>query len=270
MNRFLLYIDLLGFSDLVLNKPEVLPKIFYVLDRSNAHRHGSFKVIQFSDTLLIYNEYEARTLDDKRYGTMYLCEFAQELQYMLLGRDAYFRALITFGRFEDTGPTPNLEYKNVRAFWGEALIKAYRNEKDIQAIGLFVDDTVKPFMDIFEMHEYDKEKGLWFVDTTKMFRDKGLDKRDFEYLRYDAVVTGNESLLSYDLVYLERLCAHAHDVSLAPRIRVKYQTTWEIYRRKYGGLCAALEEANFDFRKVIKIDWEPFLKKIGTDEGFYG
>jgi hypothetical protein len=84
-DRFLLYIDLLGFSEIVRTKQEALRKLFQVLDKSNAHKHGDFKVIQFSDTLLVYNKPDVDSNEDKRYCSMYLCEFAQEIQYMLLG-----------------------------------------------------------------------------------------------------------------------------------------------------------------------------------------
>jgi hypothetical protein len=144
-----------------------------------------------------------------------------------------------------------------------SLIKAYQTEKDTQAIGLFVDETIHPFMDIFETHIYDERKGLWFADTATALRDKFFDGTDFSYATEDMIMTANESLLAYDLVYLRQLFLHAHDYSLPPTVRVKYQTTWEIYRLKYKGLYAALENANFDFKKVIPINWKPFLEEIG-------
>lgn len=269
-SRFLLYIDLLGFSDIVRTKKHILPDLFKVLDNSSAHSHGTFEVIQFSDTLLVYNDPPASTGYDKNYCAMYLCEFAQQIKYMLLGRDVFIRGLITYGQFEDTGPTPSENYKHIRAFWGEAFIKAYETEKNIQAVGLFVDATVKPCMDVFKTNLYDEKKGLWFVDTAKMLEEKCLEGRDFNYAKEDAIATGTESLLAYDLVYLKRLFEHGHDQSLPPTIRNKYLTTWEIYRQKYKGFCAALEEAEFKFEKVIELDWEPFIKKIGTPDGFFG
>lgn len=269
-DRFLLYVDLLGFSDLVRTKPAIIPALLNVLDNSNAHEHGDFRVIQFSDTLLVFNEKEAVSDDAKRYYVMYLCEFAQEIQYMLLGRNAFLRGLITHGQFEDTGPTPSQRYKNIRAFWGESLITAYNAEKNIQAIGLFVDKTVKPYMDIFETHLYDKEKRIWFADTATMLRDQFFEGTDFSYARIDLIQTGSEPLMAYDLFYLKRLFEHSHDKSLAPSVRMKYQTTWEIYRQKYKGLCKALEDAEFDFQKVIDIDWKPFIERIGTPDGFFG
>ena len=269
-DRFLLYIDLLGFSEIVQSKSDLLPELFRILDKSNAHKHGSFRVIQFSDTLLVYNEPELKTEHDHSYVAMYLCEFAQEIQYMLLGRDVFLRGLITYGQFDDTGPTPNSDYKNVRAFWGKALIKAYRAESGIQAVGLFVDDTAKPHMYIFETHPYDADNGIWFADTATMLRGMFFDGDDFSYAKMDITSSGNEALLAYDFVYLKRLYEHGHDDTLPPRVRAKYLTTWEFYRQKYPGLCRTLEENGFQFEKVIDIDWKPFTDKIGTPDGFFG
>lgn len=269
-DRFLLYIDLLGFSEIVQSKSDLLPELFHILDKSNAHKHGDFRVIQFSDTLLVYNEPELKSNQDHSYVAMYLCEFAQQIQYMLLGRDVFLRGLITYGQFDDTGPTPNSDYEHVRAFSGNALIKAYRSESSIQAVGVFVDDTVKPHMNIFATQAYDRDKGIWFADTSTMLRDMLFEGTDFSYAKLEIIASGKESLLAYDFIYLKRLYEHGHDETLPPRIRTKYLTTWEIYRRSYPGLCHVLEEHEFVFEKVIDIDWKPFTDIIGTPDSFFG
>lgn len=270
VDRLLLYIDLLGFSVLVQTKKDILPDLFLALDKSVVHQHGAFKVIQFSDTLLVYNEPAVDSARDKSYCAMYLCEFAQEIQYRLLGHNAFLRGLITYGKFEDTGPPPSENYKHIRAFGGEALIKTYQTEKEIQAVGLFVDKTVKPYMNIFETHLYDEDQEIWFVDTATSLREKGFEGTDFSYAKEDAVTSGNECFLAYDLFYLKRLFECGHDTALLPTVRIKYLTTWEIYRQKYKGLCAALEETAFDFKKVIDIDWRPFVDTISTPGGYFG
>lgn len=269
-SRFLLYIDLLGFSEIVRTRPQVIPELFRVLDRSNAHKHGDFGVVQFSDTVLIYSRPDKYSDKDKRYCTMYLCEFAQEIQYMLLGRNAFIRALITYGPFADTGPTPSSGYKHIRAFWGNALVRAYQAEKGIQAVGLFVDKTVKPFMDIFQTHHYDKKSGIWFADTATSLRGMFFEGSDFCYAEAAIPASGTEALVAYDLFYLRQLFRHAHDGSLSPSVRNKYLTTWEFYRQKYSGLTVALEQANFDFDKVIKIGWKRWTRRIGTPRGYFG
>lgn len=263
-DRFLLYVDLLGFKDIVRTEKHIIPDLLRILDKSKSHNHGDFEGFLLSDTLLIYNKSAADTDRWKSYCAMYLCEFAQDIQYMLLGHKTFFRGMITYGQFEDTGPTPNMNYKHIRSLWGEALVKAYQTEKDIQAVGLFIDETVKPFMNIFETHLYDSQKDIWFVDTATMLRGKLFNSRDFTYAKEDAIASATENLLAYDLVYLKQLFSNGHDQSLPPKVRNKYLTTWEFYRQKYKGLCAALEEADFRLEQVIKLDWEPFLRKIGT------
>ena len=272
MDRFLLYIDLLGFSALVHTKPEILPALFRVLDKSKAHDHGDFRVIQFSDTLLVFNGVPAVSNSDKSYCAMYLCEFAQEIQYMLFGQDTFLRGLLTYGQFEDTGPAPNSNYQKIRAFWGKSLVDAYNAEKNIQAVGLFVDKTVQPHMNIFKTHLYDQERAIWFVDTATALRDSLLEGEGTDFSHVPAYIsdTDGDWLLAYDLFYLKCLFDHGHDTSLPPSVRMKYQTTWEIYRQKYKGLCRALEDAKFDFQKVIDIDWKPLIDRARTSAEFFG
>lgn len=272
-NHFLLYVDLLGFTDLVQNGKEILPDLFHALDRSNIHTHpGSFGVIQFSDTIIVYNELEASSHNDKELCVMFLCEFAQEIQLRLLGRDTFIRAFITYGPFEDTGSIPNSEYRNIRAFWGESLISAYKTEKTIQAVGLFVDEKIEPFLmrDLFEPHPYDTHNQIWFVDTAKMLRHQFFEGSDFSYAKLNVESSGTEHLLAYDLFYLRCLYDHSHDLGLPPQVRTKYLNTWEIYRQKYNGLCCALENSSFNFDKVLELNLEPHLKKIGTSKGYFG
>jgi hypothetical protein len=54
-DKYLLYIDILGFSDLVQNDPHQIERIYGVLDSLNVHRHDVFRTIVFSDTVLVYN-----------------------------------------------------------------------------------------------------------------------------------------------------------------------------------------------------------------------
>lgn len=272
-NRFLLYIDLLGFTNLVQKGKGILPGLFHALDRSNIHTHpGSFGVIQFSDTIIVYNEIEANLHDDKKQCVMFLCEFAQEIQLRLLGCNTFIRAVITYGQFEDTGSIPNSEYRNIRAFWGESIISAFRTEKAIQAVGLFVNEDIEPFLmrDLFEPHLFDTHNQIWFVDTAKMLRHQFFEGSDFSYAKLNVESSGTEHLLAYDLFYLRCLYAHSHDLDLPPQVRTKYLNTWEIYRQKHTGLCCALEDSGFDFDSVLDMNLKPYLDVIGTSEGYFG
>ena len=204
---------------------------------------------------------------------MYLCEFAQELQYMLLSRDVYLRGLVTRGQFEDTGAVPNRIHKHIRSFWGEALIHAHRITNSIKAIGVFVDDRVKPHMRVFDMQSYDDERQVWFVDTTslsKQFFNHLTNQRELSMVLDGVRLQGMEDILSYDLLLLRSLFEHSHDVNLSPSVRTKYLTTWDMYRRKYRVLCQAMEEIGFDFSKFLGHDWEPMITRIVQQRGLFG
>lgn len=266
--RFLLYVDVLGFSDLVEMKPEIVRRILAALDSSPAYDHPDFTAIQFSDTFLVFNEREVTSDYDKQYCAMYLCEFVQNLQYKLLSSNTFMRAIITYGSLEDSSPESGGSLNNIRAVWGESLIKSYRLERNIQAIGTFVDETVQPHMHIFETQMYDIQERLWFVDIATRLRSffPHKESEDFSYAEYEVCTTGNEGLLVQDLYYLKLLFENSRDIEKPPRIRTKYLTTWEIYRLKYTGLCKRLEEVDFDFRKIIDIDWTPWINEILTPE----
>ena len=221
----------------------------------------------------VFNKEDPLSDCDKHYLTMYLCEFAQELQYMLLGRGAFVRGLVTRGQFEDTGSIPNSTYKNIRSFWGKALIHAYRLTTSIKGLGLFVDEHVKPHMRVFEVHPYDDHNHVWFVDTTS------LQKQSFGYLANEEEPStaidnvrssGLEHILAYDLLLLRRLFKSAHDYTLAPTVRTKYLTTWDIYRHKYRTLCRALEDTDFDLKELLGHNWERAVVQIRRSRGFFG
>lgn len=60
--KFLLYIDILGFTEMAIKEPRKVERIFATIDSLNVHQHGAFKTIVFSDTILVYNNQPAVTL----------------------------------------------------------------------------------------------------------------------------------------------------------------------------------------------------------------
>lgn len=75
--KYLLYIDFLGFSHLVKEKPEEVRRLYYLIEDLHCHRHDDFKVIVFSDTLLIYNLTDPVSDHDHNYIVMFLIEYSQ-------------------------------------------------------------------------------------------------------------------------------------------------------------------------------------------------
>src|ERR1700674_5321702 len=91
VDRYFLYIDILGFADLVMSAPECVADLFEIISSLSVHEHQSFGTIVFSDTILVYPKSErgmGRRAD--AYFIMYLCEFAQDLMYRLRNKDIYF------------------------------------------------------------------------------------------------------------------------------------------------------------------------------------
>src|SRR2546425_4226344 len=78
VDRYFLYIDILGFADLVMNAPDRVVDLYEIISSLNAHEHQSFGTIVFSDTILVYPKFErgvGRRAD--AYFIMFLCEFVQ-------------------------------------------------------------------------------------------------------------------------------------------------------------------------------------------------
>src|SRR5947208_16347992 len=154
--KYLRYIDMLRFSELIRERGAV-KKLYATINSLNVHRHDAFKTIAFSDTLLVYNVVKATTAHDRHYLVMYLCEFAQDLFYRLIGRDLHFRAYLTLGDFRVN------EFTNLQAFYGEALIEAYERETQIESTGLFIDNDILDDCDIFRYEKYDHSCSYVYV-----------------------------------------------------------------------------------------------------------
>jgi hypothetical protein len=260
--RFLLYIDILNFSNLVAHKGTV-QEVYEIINRLNVHTHNVFNTIIFSDTILVYNKSHPRGLEEVRYIVMFLCEFAQDLFYRLIGRDIHFRAYITCGDFAHY-PMENI--KDV--FYGEALIEAYNAEKKIQAIGLFMSNLVAPNSDIFKTARFNRS--CRFVYIMQSLLRHSTRKRDYPLDPISIVDTDAIWLLAYDIRYLETIYKHKNNAEFPPRVRKKYETTWRLLMKKHGGFMSTLEEHGFDAAAISRCDWSEALQRVGTKRGFFG
>ena len=80
-STFFLYLDILGFADLVEKSGEV-EKLFRILDSA---------AIIFSDTVLAYNAHDSLTGTAKATEAMFLIELVQDLFLRLIGTGARTR-----------------------------------------------------------------------------------------------------------------------------------------------------------------------------------
>src|SRR5438132_9254972 len=128
-DRYLLYIDILGFSELVATGDPRINDLYEVIASLNVHQHPSFRAIIFSDTILVYNVEGSDTRSDRNYLVMYLCEFAQDLQHRLTKKDIFFRAVLVRGDFH------HYELNGIPCFFEKSLVNAHKSEKKLEAIG---------------------------------------------------------------------------------------------------------------------------------------
>lgn len=129
MERAFLYIDILGFSEMVNMKSPKISQIFEIIDTLSSFRHFAFTTILFSDTILIFNK---NCKLQTHYHITFLIEFAQQLFYRLLRIGVYYRGIITYGEFNFNRLT------NIQAYWGNALLETHQDESTLDGLGLFV------------------------------------------------------------------------------------------------------------------------------------
>jgi hypothetical protein len=260
--RFLLYIDILNFSNLVAQEGKV-EEVYEMINRLNVHRHNVFNTIIFSDTILVYNRLQPRGLEEVRYIVMFLCEFAQDLFYRLIGRDIHFRAYITCGDFAHY-PMENI--KDV--FYGGALVEAYQAEKRIQGTGLFMSNLVAPYSNIFKTSRFNRScRFVYIMQTLQRYSAR---KQAYPLDPFILLGTDEVWLLAYDIRYLETIHRHKGDATLPPRVRKKYETTWRLLMKQHSGFMSRLEESGFDPKAISACDWTEPLDRIGTPRGFFG
>ncbi len=260
--RFLLYIDILNFSSLVAQEGKV-EELYEIVDSLNVHRHDAFTTIVFSDTILVYNKVLPAGPEDDRYIVMYLCEFAPDLFYRLVGRDVHFRAYITHGDFA------HYSTENIRdVFYGTALIEAYRAENGLRCMGLFMSNAVVRYSSIFGTARF--KGNCHFVYLMQSLLRWSFREQDYPLDPALLVDTDEVWFLAYDIRYLGTIYRHKNDPALGPRVRGKYESTWRMLRKKHGGFMSVLEKHNFDPRAICACDWSEPLRRVGTPRGFFG
>jgi hypothetical protein len=261
MNRYLLYIDILGFSHYVQKDTLQVHRIYKIIEDLNAHHHDSFRVIVFSDTVLIYNLNEPLTESEKNYYVMFLIEFAQNLLYEFSGKKLFFRALLVQGDFE------HIISGRFEKFFGKALIRAYLKEKSIKCCGLFIDRETQKNNNIFPVAKHDKdvyfvymnqsldafcrgELGEWPVDPDLMYQ------------------TDSQWHLAQDVYFLrdvyDLMTKHSDS-----GVRLKMRATWEYYEKRYPLLLRDLASNQFSLSVLSAgFDWTDAISRV--TEGFRG
>jgi hypothetical protein len=237
LNKYLLYIDILGFSELVGRNSEGIDEIYSIVDSLNVHKHNGFRTIVFSDTILVYNIHNPSNDDKHSYFVMFACEFAQDLLHRFIGKERFFRAILTYGEFE------HYDLKNIECFYGPTLVSSHNKEKTIQSHGLFIDGASNRHNRIFKTAPYDES--LNFVYLAQI-----LDRVSFyaqDGFPIDAFLLQNTCDV-HDLIpeirYLQDVY-HLMQKHSDPKVRTKHLTVWNYYRSRYQTIVDELERHNF-------------------------
>lgn len=154
MKKTFLYIDILGFGQLVKSNTSKVDKIFEIIDGLNVHKHFALKTIVFSDTILVFNKNEEHSND---YYVTYLIEYSQQLFYQLSLINIYFKGIITLGDFNYS----NL--KNIEAYYGLALIDTYNDESKLDGFGLYINKNLSQEVVVFDKVEFNNKYEYVFL-----------------------------------------------------------------------------------------------------------
>lgn len=256
--KYLLYIDILGFSDLVKTDPLQIERIYGVLDSLNVHRHHAFRTIVFSDTVLVYNCFDPKPNDEKEheYLVWYSIEFAEDLHHRLTGQGLYFRAVLVSGEFQ------HYALENIDCFFGKALIEAHARERAIPSVGLFIDTTCNQYNRYFRTEQFGNQ--LHFVYLNRSV--ESLQQETNGELPVDpALLDSNYPNLVWQVRFLRDIHSMKRNHT-DPSVRTKFLTAWDFYQRRYPKLLKALEEGGFDMKVFNpKYDWSQQLRALEED-----
>jgi hypothetical protein len=251
--KYLLYIDLLGFTGLVRRDPARVEKIYSVLNSLNVHSHAVFRTIVFSDTILAYNHEEPTTPDMHGYVVWYSIEFAEDLHDRLTGQDIYFRAVLLRGEFR------HYRLKNVECFFGNALVDAYLREKEIPSLGLFIESECNSHNRYFRTAPFSKD--LHFVYLNRSIENFHQDTQG-TLPADDPCIDDSYPDLAAQVRFLQDVHRNMREHPEAS-VRSKFLTAWDFYFRRYPKVLSALAEADFDLSVLSpRHDWSNQLRVL--------
>lgn len=255
-SRFLLYIDILGFTEMTKSQPRKVARVYSILDELNVHRHNSFKTIVFSDTILVYNPTLAISDEERKYLVWFLIEFAEDLHHRLTGQDIYFRAILTTGSFN------HYSLKNIDCFYGDALINAYTSEKKIPSLGLFIDKECNIYNQYFRTEEFDKEFSFVYLNRhLENLQTHSMGKFPCE----DFSISDYAPYVPWQVEFLKDVYKNMR-THTSPIVRLKFLTAWDFHARRYPEMTKILVENNFSLSSLAPENaWECECKTMEND-----
>lgn len=234
MEKAFLYIDVLGFKNLVTCSSNKVKLIFQIIDSLHVHKDIAFQTIVFSDTILIFNKDNKYPL---HYYVTYLIEYAQQLFYKLSMINVYFKGIITLKSFT------YIEMQNFNAYYGEALISTYQDEKELNGFGVYIDKFISNNAFLFDKIEINEKYNyiLLCQSLIKLYKEtKGklptskiiLTKTD-DYYRIDE-----------DLRFLREIDYYRKHIK-DDHLRKKYNYVYNIYKSFLPNFFDTFEKEGF-------------------------
>lgn len=261
-DRFLLYIDILGFTEMVRSEPRKVARIYSILDGLNVHKHDAYKTIVFSDTILVYNIDEPSNDEEREYLVWYLTEFAEDLHHRLTGQDIFFRAALVAGSFS------HYPLKNIDCFYGTALIAAYFAEKEIPSLGLFMDKECEKYNRFFRLAKFNADYSFVYLNRSLEVLNKHSNGR-FPVKDYRLFMADIAPYVTWQVRFLKDV----HDQMRkhpVPHVRTKFLAAWDFYNRRYPQMLKVLEENAFVASSLGHApDWEQLEKDTERSISYY-
>lgn len=261
--KYLLYIDILGFSNLVKKDHMKVRRIFNILDGLNCHNHHSFKVMIFSDTIIVFNNVDLLTKKDNESIVMYMIEFVQDFLYRIIGKNIFFRAILIYDYFEYN------KGDNFEGFFGNALIKAHNMEKNKKLglfYGLFIDKHCQKYNKIFSTKSYHNLSFVYLTQSLDDLIDGWLGDIPMDRVALES------SDVSWNLAQDIRILNDIYKNMLRfkdKELKNKYQKAWKFYYDRYGYIMDKLIKNNFNLGVICPdFDWSKANKRIL--EGYKG
>lgn len=256
-NKYLLYIDILGFSDLIKSEQRTR-ELYEIIDSLNVHEHRVFQTIVFSDTILVYNKKPPFGRKEAEYIVWYATEFAEDLHFRLIGKGLYFRAMLTFGPFD------HYSLNNTECFFGQALANAYESEKHAPITGLLIDNECHQTLKFFDSERFDDD--WYFVYLERTF--KNLIDMSYGELPIDRGIYGDGERVPYllwALKYIQGIYLQMREHPI-PMVRAKFLTTWDYYYRKYNLILDSLVASDFSPEPLCpSYNWAQTIKSFSEE-----
>lgn len=177
------------------------------------------QTVVFSDTILVFSKDENLPV---HYYCTYLVEYSQELFYKLCSINVYFKAILTFGEFSFS------QLKYIQAYFGLALIDAYKDEKCLKGFGLFVDKNISEEIIIFDKVNFSEKYKFVLLCQSLV----NLYKTTCGVLPIDINIlneTDTYHRIDEDLRFLREV-EYLKNSHTEDRVKDKYQKVYDIYR----------------------------------------